>query len=185
MEPTTAAAPAPLIARFNTLIRPYLVLKIGVTMIATIVFIPLVPFWFLGIGQWWARHYFEKLTCELDDNAVRFSRGILVSVEKTIPLENIQDVTFIEGPLLRAFGLSILRFETAGLSVGNANQMQLVGIVDANAFRHEILARREAHKRRAPLAVTDPTRAEELELLRSIDRRLAELADALKPNATR
>ena len=39
----------------------------------------------------------------------KFRKGILFRVEKTIPLENIQDVTFIEGPILRLYHLSILR----------------------------------------------------------------------------
>ena len=70
----------------------------------------------------------------------------LIQVEKTIPLENIQDVTFIEGPILRHFHLSTLKFETAGHSAGQANDMHLTGIIDAHAFRDQILAAREALK---------------------------------------
>ncbi|NJR72196.1 MAG: PH domain-containing protein [Gammaproteobacteria bacterium] len=103
-------------ANFNPLIRPYLVLTIGLTMVATIILVPLAIIWFLGLGQWWARHYFIRLECELTDKAIRFRKGILITVEKTIPLENIQDVTFIEGPILRQFNLSKLKFETAGTS---------------------------------------------------------------------
>src|SRR5882672_4734461 len=83
-------------ARFNPLIRPYLVLQIGLMMAVTVVGIPLALIWFLGVGQWWARHYFDKLECRLDERKLRYRKGILVTVEKTIPLENIQDVTFIE-----------------------------------------------------------------------------------------
>jgi len=82
-------------AKFNPLIRPYLVITIGFTMLVTIIGIPLAVIWFLGVGQWWARHYFDKLECHLGDKSLRFRKGILVQVEKTIPLENIQDVTFI------------------------------------------------------------------------------------------
>jgi putative membrane protein len=101
-------------ATFNPLIRPYLVLNVGLFLVATILLSPLALLWFCGIGQWWARHYFQKLGCELDSTELRFRKGILFQVEKTIPLENIQDVTFIEGPLLKRFHLSILKFETAG-----------------------------------------------------------------------
>lgn len=45
-----------------------------------------------------------------------------------MPLENIQDVTFIEGPLLKKFHLATLKFETAGHSAGQAHDMQLVSM---------------------------------------------------------
>ena len=137
-------------ARFNPLIRPYLVLYVSLFLVLPVVTIPLAVLWFLGIGQWWARHYFDKLECELSDRSLRFRKGIVFQVEKTIPLENIQDVTFIEGPLLRRFQLSVLKFETAGQSAhGQANAMQLIGIVDALQFRNQILSRRDALKDRS------------------------------------
>jgi putative membrane protein len=57
-------------------------------------------------------------------------------------LENIQDISFIEGPLLRSFNLCILKIETAGGSSDYANTMRLVGIVDAPAFRLKVLEQR-------------------------------------------
>lgn len=131
-------------ARFNPLIKPYLLLNVSLFLLATIILSPLIVIWLLGPGQWWAAHYFDKLKCELDDRVLHFRKGILFQIEKTIPLENIQDVTFIEGPLLRRFQLSLLRIETAGQSPGQAHQMQLMGIIDAHLLRAEILQRREA-----------------------------------------
>lgn len=128
---------------FNPLIRPYMVVTIGFTIAATIVGIPLALLWFLGVGQWWARHYFDRLECELTHKTLRYRKGILIQVEKTIPLENIQDVTFIEGPLLRHFNLSTIKFETAGQSAATSSEMKLTGIMDAHAFRQAILDARE------------------------------------------
>jgi len=132
--------------QFNPLIRPYLVVTMGCTMLLSCIGIPLALVWFCGVGQWWARHYFHKLECQLGEKSLRYRKGILVQVEKTIPLENIQDVTFIEGPILRRFHLSTLKFETAGHSAGQANDMHLTGIIDAHAFRDRILAARDALK---------------------------------------
>ncbi len=147
MVSMTTSLATPLVrARFNTLIRPYLVLYVGIILVSTVVCIPLAVIWFCGVGQWWARHYFEKLECELTDRTIRYRKGILFTVEKTIPLENIQDVTFVEGPLLRRFHLSVLKFETAGRSEGQANDMELVGVVDAELLRNEIVRAREALK---------------------------------------
>lgn len=172
-----------IVARFNPLIRPYLVLQIGFILIFTVIGIPLALIWFLGAGQWWARHYFDKLHCEISDIEIRFRKGIIFQIEKTIPLENIQDVTFIEGPLLKYFHLSILKFETAGQSAHQANDMQFVGIMDAHDFRQLILERRQAvrnrmqpHKLAAGLGSGD----EHLAALKAIQLQLQEITDLIR-----
>ena len=174
-------------AEFNPLIRPYLVVTIGFTMAATIIGLPLAVIWFCGVGQWWARHYFAKLECHLGEKALRYRKGIIVQVEKTIPLENIQDVTFIEGPLLRHFHLSTLKFETAGHAQGHSGHMELTGIIDAHQFRNDILAARDALKRHGQPALpaaadagAEALAVRQLAALASIDRRLGEIAELLK-----
>jgi len=163
-------------AQFNPLIKPFLVMKIGVTMLCTVIGIPVAIIWFLGAGNWWARHYFDRLECHLGERSLRYRKGILVTTEKTIPLENIQDVTFVEGPILRRFHLSTLKFETAGHSAGQASDMHLTGIIDAQAFRAAIMAKREA-LRHPPQVQQDDA---QLAALRSIEARLAEIAELLR-----
>jgi membrane protein YdbS with pleckstrin-like domain len=163
-------------ARFNPLIKLYLVVTIGVTMLCTVVGIPLAIVWFLGVGRWWARHYFDRLECQLGERHLRFRKGILVTTEKTIPLENIQDVTFIEGPILKHFNLSTLKFETAGHSAGQASDMRLTGIVDAQAFRAQIMRAREALRHPPQETKND----EQLLALRAIEAKLGEIADLLR-----
>lgn len=164
-------------ARFNPLIKPFLVMQIGVTMMLTFVGIPLAIVWFLGVGRWWAQHYFDKLECQLGERSLRYRKGILVTTEKTIPLENIQDVTFIEGPILRHFNLSTLKFETAGHSAGQASDMRLTGIIDAQAFRGRILEAREI-LRHAPQQKSGGD--EQLVVLRSIEAKLGEIVELLR-----
>ncbi|MBS1560291.1 MAG: PH domain-containing protein [Bacteroidetes bacterium] len=168
-------APAPITVTFNQLIRPYLVLRIGFAMAITVIGLPLAVIWFCGVGQWWARHYFQKLQCTLDDHAVRFRKGIIVEVEKTIPLENIQDVTFIEGPILRRFDLAMLRFETAGYSERQSHAMSLVGIINAHTFRDQILAARDALRRQG-----HPTTSTSTTSLAGIERQLDEIITLLR-----
>lgn len=170
-------------AKFNPLIKPFLVIKFGLVMMSTVVGIPLALVWFLGAGRWWARHYFDKLECQLDGRTLRYRKGILVTTEKTIPLENIQDVTFVEGPILRRFHLSTLKFETAGHSAGQASDMHLTGIIDAQDFRNQIVAAREAIKSQrtgAPAPAADAQGAEQLAALRAIEARLEEIAGLLR-----
>lgn len=54
----------------------------------------------------------------------------------------------MEDPLLKYFQLSVLKFETAGQSAHQANDMQFVGIIDAHDFRQLILQRRQAVRNR-------------------------------------
>jgi membrane protein YdbS with pleckstrin-like domain len=164
-------------AKFNPLIKPFLVIKFGLVMMATVVGIPLALVWFLGVGRWWAQHYFDKLECQLDGRTLRYRKGILVTTEKTIPLENIQDVTFVEGPVLRRFHLSTLKFETAGHGVGQASDMYLTGIIDAQEFRNKIVAAREAMKSQRSGA---PAADAQLAALHAIEARLEEIAGLLR-----
>jgi putative membrane protein len=166
-------------ARFNPLIKLYLVVTIGVTMLCTVVGIPLAIVWFLGVGRWWAQHYFDRLECQLGERHLRFRKGILVTTEKTIPLENIQDVTFVEGPILKHFNLSTLKFETAGHSAGQASDMRLTGIIDAQEFRAQIMRAREALRHPPQQAGND----EHLMALRAIEAKLGEIADLLRTKA--
>lgn len=128
---------------FNPIIRTYLLLYVSFILLVSVINIILLPMWLLGVGQWWSKHYFQKLQCELSERSLRFRKGIIVEVEKTIPLENIQDITFVAGPVLRYFDLCILKFETAGQSPNQAHNMELIGIIDAQTFRTRILEQRQ------------------------------------------
>ncbi len=168
-------------ARFNPLIKPYLVLYVAAVMAMTLILLPLALIWLCGLGQWWARHYFDKLECDLGPKMLRFRKGILFQVEKTIPLENIQDVTFIEGPILRQFNLSTIKFETAGQSMGQAHDMMLVGVIDAQDFRTRILEAREALRSGAVQSRVKPAGDDEqIVLLRAIRDRLDEVVGLLR-----
>lgn len=131
-------------ANFNPVVKTYIFLYVGFVLFVSIIGIPFLILWILGFGQWYSKHYFEKLECEITERTLRFKKGILVQIEKTIPLENIQDVTFVEGPLLRHFNLCILKVETAGHSnPANGNEMSLIGIVDAPNFRNLVMEQRQ------------------------------------------
>lgn len=164
-------------ARFNPLIRSYLLLSVTLVLCLTVIGIPLAALWLLGIGQWWTGRYFNGLVCELDADTLRFRKGIVFQIEKTIPLENIQDVTFVEGPLLRHFELSTLKFETAGSSgaQSGASDMQLTGIIGAADFRQEILRRRNRLRDQQRGTATARSDDPQLQLLQKISDQLDQL----------
>lgn len=130
-------------AEFNPTITTYILLVVSFFLLISLAGIPLLVIWFLGVGQYVSKRYYESLECNLTNHHLEFKKGIFFRIEKTIPLENIQDLTFIENPLLKYFGLRILKIETAGQSNPQGSDMKLIGIVDAAKFKDEVLEQRE------------------------------------------
>jgi membrane protein YdbS with pleckstrin-like domain len=131
-------------AVFNPNLKKYIFLVVLFYMCITVVGLVLVPFWVFGLGQWLSGKFFNTLKCELSEKNLYFSKGIILHIEKTIPLENIQDLSFFGGPILRAFGLTFIKVETAGGGGGHhSNMMSIPGIEDAEEFKNMILLQRE------------------------------------------
>lgn len=131
-------------ATFNPKVKTYIFFVVLFTLIMSFIGWPLVPFWILGLGQWLSGKFFKTLSCQLTNKNLKFSKGMIVHVEKTIPLENLQDLSFIGGPILRYFGLTLIKVETAGGGgAHNQNMMSMVGINDAEKFKIAILNQRE------------------------------------------
>ena len=129
-------------AEFNPRIRKYILHVVAFYFFISVVGIPLILIWYIGVGQYISRRYYENLKCRLTNSHLEFKKGILFRVEKTIPLENIQDLTFIDNPFLRWFDLRILKIETAGSSNPTGSDMKLIGIIDTPAFKEKVLEQR-------------------------------------------
>ncbi len=131
-------------ADFNPKISTYILLLVALFITLSFIGIPLLLVWFLGLGQYFGKRYYKSLRCELTTKHLEFEKGVFFKVEKTIPLENIQDLTFVQNPILSYLGLKILKVETAGSSGGqNGSDMKLVGIEGAHEFKKKVLAQRE------------------------------------------
>lgn len=129
-------------ADFNPKIKKYLLI-FGILALAITVFgIVLIPFWLL-LSPYYIKKYYNRLQCELTTRSLRFEKGFIFHTERTIPLDKIQDLTFKEGPLLKAFGLSILKIETAGNTGQGMSDLTLIGILDAPDFRNRVLEQRD------------------------------------------
>lgn len=146
------------VAEFNPKIKTYIIFTVSFVLTITVVGIPLLIIWLLGFGKYISGRYYESLKCELTSHHLEFKKGAIFKIEKTIPLENIQDLTFIENPFLKYFDLRILKVETAGQSnPAEGSDMKLVGIIDSADFKQKILKQRELQKNenRSEIRVTD------------------------------
>jgi putative membrane protein len=132
-------------AEFDEKWKSYWFVQILLVFLLTVVGIVLIPFWLAGWGVWYCRRYFDSVRCDLGERSLMVGRGVLFRVEKTIPLDKIQDLTLREGPLLKRFGLLTLQIETAGQgSPQGSSEAKMVGIKEARAFRDRVLDQRDA-----------------------------------------
>jgi putative membrane protein len=172
-------------ASFNPKVKTYIFLVVLFYLCVSIAGLIIVPFWLFGLGQWLSKKFFHTLQCQLSTKNLKFSKGIIFHIEKTIPLENIQDLSFYGGPVLRSFGLTLIRIETAGGGGHhNNNMMSMLGIEDAEQFKQEILEQREKvirQKHQHPGATTvNPGIGLNEQLLTEIRNELVEIKIALK-----
>lgn len=131
-------------ATFNPKVKTYIFFVVLFFLITSIIGWIVIPFWIFGLGQWASGKFFKTLSCQLSNKNLKFSKGLIVHIEKTIPLENIQDLSFIGGPILRYFSLTLIKVETAGGGgQHNQNMMSMIGINDAENFKKAILNQRE------------------------------------------
>ena len=128
-------------ADFNPKVCTYWLISGTIILTLTIVGIPLLILW-LPLGLFVTRRYLGRMECILTDRTVKVKKGILVRVEKTIPLEKITDMGMLQGPIMRYFGLHKLTVETAGQS-GQGALVALTGIRDAEQFREMVLNQRD------------------------------------------
>lgn len=129
-------------ATFHPNLRWYRFLQGTGLLVGTVAGIVALPVW-IPLGWAWARRYFETLECALGERSLAISYGVWFRTEKTIPLEQIQDVSVRHGPLLDWLGLTKLKIETAGQGASQQAAGDLVGVEEPVAFRDRILEQRE------------------------------------------
>lgn len=131
-------------AEFNPKVRTYWLLSGIIICVVTIVGIAFLPVWVV-LGHLITGMYLDRMRCALTTRALKVEKGLLVRVEKTVPLDKVTDVGMVQGPIMRAMGLHTLSIETAGQSsAAGAALIKLTGIRDARAFRDAILKQRDA-----------------------------------------
>lgn len=162
-------------ASFSKKIKTYILLSVGFFLLITIIGIPILIIWLLGFGQYVSRRYYENLKCQLTSRHLIFSKGAFFKVEKTIPLENIQDLTFLQNPILNLLELRVLKIETAGGSNPHGSDMKLIGIIEAESFKKQVLDQRELLVRKPEIEQVLSSDDESLEVLKEIRDLLLEM----------
>ncbi|MEM9373049.1 MAG: PH domain-containing protein [Planctomycetota bacterium] len=124
--------------------KKYYILGPVVPLVLTVIFIPIVPIIVL-IMLLFVNKTINSLSCRLTDRTLEIKRGWLNRTESTVPLEKVTDLQMFQGPIMRWLGLHGFRVETAGQTSGATGGalVNLIGIVDAPAFRKAVLEQRD------------------------------------------
>ncbi|MGB0652074.1 MAG: PH domain-containing protein [Thermoplasmatota archaeon] len=90
--------------------------------------------------NWFAKQAAANLGYTLGKDELVVESGVFIRKKAKIPFSRIQDVTRTQGPIERAFGISTLLVQTAGISGPQGPEGKLRGIIDADAMAETIMA---------------------------------------------
>lgn len=176
-------------AEFNERVTTYWLLSGAILLTVTCFGIVLLPFWFY-FGGAVTRRQLETYSCTLTNRNLKVTKGWLVRIEKTVPLDRITDLGITQGPIMRYLDIEALSVETAGQSAAGA-LLTLAGIKDGRRFRDAVLKQRdlvvgsEEDRQLAQAAVAQgPAPADNAELLQQIRDALLRIEEKLsRPEA--
>ncbi len=160
-------------AEFDRRVMGYGRLAVSLLLVVTVAGIPLIPFWLLWSISYLPRAY-DRFSARLTPSSLELTRGVYFRSDSTIPLDRITDVRLHDDPLMRFSGIQGLKVETAGQSGTTGSEGNLIGVVDAAAFRDAVLRQREIlQDGGAPASATSTAASSDNELL-------VEIRDLLK-----
>lgn len=141
-------------ARFEPRLRIYVYARSMIGLTLSVIGLPLVPFWAVIGWFWWSRRYVATLRCVVTPRRLAIAQGVILRQDVLVPLDRLQDVSLIQGPLLEALGLQTLKFETGAQTdfvdpyrgfvrgaFGLAG-LKLVGAIDAARLKDHVLEMR-------------------------------------------
>ena len=157
---------------FDKKIVIYWWLTTNLGLLASFIGIPLMLFW-IPFGWIVHRKQYDHMSAALTDRSVNMRMGWVFKKQQNIPLDKLTDVSIHEGPVLNAFGVVRMQFETAG-----AAPFILTGVKNSEKFRDLVLEQRDSLISN-PIANTPNIGQSDLfieirDLLKSIDSKISE-----------
>ena len=100
-----------------------------------------IPLMLIWIPFGWLVHVrqYEHMSGGLTDRSLNMRMGWIFKKQQNIALDKLTDVSISEGPVLKAFGVVKMQFETA-----RAAPFILTGVKNSNQFRDLVLQHRDS-----------------------------------------
>ena len=170
MEPGYADRGHIMAVEFDRKIIVYWWIMANLGLLATVVGIIAMIVW-IPFGWIVHKKQYEHMSGALTDRSINMRMGWLFKKQQNIPLDKLTDVSIHEGPILNAFGVVRMQFETAG-----AAPFILTGVKNSDQFRDLVLQQRDSlvsnPQQSAPSDDSNNVLVEIRDLLKSIDSRL-------------
>ena len=138
MEPGYADRGHIMAVEFDRKIIVYWWLMANLGLLVTVVGIIAMVVW-IPFGWIVHKKQFEHMSGALTDRSINMRMGWLFKKQQNIPLDKLTDVSIHEGPILNAFGVVSMQFETAG-----AAPFILTGVKNSDQFRDLVLQQRDS-----------------------------------------
>lgn len=100
---------------------------------SVVLLLVIVGFYFFWIGK-----YYDTIFFELKDDEVTWKRGVWFRMTGIVPYDRITNIDIYQGPLMRYFGFSSIKLQTAGYSAQARSEIILEGIMEAEELRETI-----------------------------------------------
>ena len=123
---------------FDRKIIIYWWIMANIGLLSSVVGIIIMPIW-IPFGWLVHQKQYEHMSGALTDRSINMRMGWLFKKQQNIPLDKLTDVSIHEGPILNAFGVVRMQFETAG-----AAPFILTGVKNSDQFRDLVLQQRDS-----------------------------------------
>ncbi len=122
-------------------VLPFVVLPLGLTGSLPAVLAVGIPIAaVLAFVAVWIPLYYRSVIYQLTPTEISWRRGVWFRQTGIVPYNRITNVDITQGPLMRYFGFSSLRVQTAGYSAQARAEINLNGIEDAEDLRETIMS---------------------------------------------
>jgi hypothetical protein len=92
----------------------------------------------VALYLFWIGKYYQTIFFELKDDEVTWKRGVWFRMTGIVPYDRITNIDIYQGPLMRFFGFSSIKLQTAGYSAQARSEIILEGIREAEDLRETI-----------------------------------------------
>jgi membrane protein YdbS with pleckstrin-like domain len=103
-------------------------------LIGLVLLVLIVSFW-----SFWIPLYYTSVVYRLTNDEITWRRGVWFRRTGIVPYARITNVDIVQGPLMRHYGISSLKIQTAGYSAQAQSELSLEGIEEPEELREVIM----------------------------------------------
>ena len=112
--------------------------------------------------------YIKTLRYELSSDDLRLESGVFWKKRKVIPLHKVTNLSTLQGPFERRFGLGHVNVQTAGHGASTSPEGKLIGLEDFDRIKEEVMKKVLIVRSEAMMTEDKPREGSQQELLKEM-----------------